>query len=98
MKEEIDKVIINGIEYIPKNEHIEELHKRQITFIKDNNLSVGDIILVKNKENKTNHLQIVHLHINYGWIRAVCLKTGYSAHMIDPINIVGIYNQRSILY
>ena len=85
------KVLIDGVEYVPKQESIEDLHKRQNAFIVKNNLSVGDIILVKNKEGKSNLLQITTLHISYGHICADDIKTGFTAYNIPIENIVGIY-------
>ena len=92
----MNKVLIDGIEYVPKQETIEDLHKRQKSFIEKNNLSKGDIILVKNKEGKSNFLQITTLHISYGHICADDTKTGFTAYNIPIENIVGIYKWNMI--
>jgi hypothetical protein len=94
----MSKVLIDGVEYVPKKESIEELHKRQKAFIDKNNLSVGDIILVINDKRAYNHLQVTSIHNMYGWINADTLSSkGVSygtAYNIDPKNIKSIYKRK----
>jgi len=88
------KVIINGVEYIPKNnklEKIEEVHKKQNEFIKQNNLKVGSIIITKNKDLKLNVLKITHIHSIYGWIQAIN-ENGWHVYNIPIENIIATGN------
>ena len=84
------QVLINGVEYVPKKETLEELHKKQLEFIKEHKLKVGDYITTRNKEGRFNLLRIESINPYYGWICAVNSE-GCTAYNIPIEKIVCWY-------
>jgi len=82
------EILIDGVVFIPKDRSIEEVHKKNMKFIKENNLKEGSFIVTAKKRcDKLNLLKITHIHSLYGWIEAENKK--HSLYGCIPIeNIV----------
>lgn len=72
---------------------IEQLHKKQLQFIEDNALKVGDVLLLQNDKVKqlTQHAQILHIHSLYGWVHVMNLHNKTEELNINLSRVKGVY-------
>jgi hypothetical protein len=85
------KVIIDGVEYVPKKETIEDIHKKNLAFISRHDIKVGDMIATFRKDRK-HFLIVTHIHPDYGWIEAEDGR-GWKAYNIPIENIVDVWTR-----